>query len=126
MRLTASKAVSLDSELWSRWMNGQHLRALPVEELAPMVGSALVEAGVCKDAGGAFANGAASLLQGSLELVTDVVSQTPDVLGYKVNIVYEKFSLRLRLAFPAESATPCYRKPQEHMHLPSKKVVMCA
>lgn len=89
MRLTASKAVSLDPELWSRWMNGQHLRALPVEELAPMVGSALVEAGVCKDAGGAFANGAASLLQGSLELVTDVVSQTPDVLGYKVNRVYE-------------------------------------
>lgn len=65
-------------------MNGQHLRALPVEELSPMVGSTLVEAGVCKDATGAFAKGAASLLQGSLELVTDAVSQAHDVLGYKV------------------------------------------
>lgn len=65
-------------------MNGQHVRALPVEELAPMVGNVLVEAGVCKDAGGAFAMSAASLLQGSLELITDAVSQTHDVLGYKV------------------------------------------
>lgn len=66
-------------------MNGQHVRALPVEELAPMVGSALVEAGVCKGAGGAFAMGATSLLQGSLELITDVVGETHDVMGYKVS-----------------------------------------
>lgn len=51
-----------------------------------MVGSTLLEAGVCKDAGGAFATGAASLLQGSLELVTDAVTQTQDVLGYKVSL----------------------------------------
>ncbi len=76
--------VRRTSELCFRWMNGQHLRGLPVEELSPMVGSALVEAGVCKDAEGALAKGAASLLQGSLELVTDAVSQTHDVLGYKV------------------------------------------
>lgn len=50
-----------------------------------MVGSSLAEAGVCKDAGGAFAKGAASLIQGSLELVTDAVSLTHDVLGYKVS-----------------------------------------
>lgn len=67
-----------------RWMNGQHLRALPVEEVAPMVGSALVEADVCKDSGGSFAMGAAALVQGSLELVNDAVSQTRDVLEYKV------------------------------------------
>lgn len=67
-------------------MNGQHVRALPLEELAPMVGSVLVEAGVCKDAGGAFAMGAASLLQGSIELITDAVSQTRDVMGYKVHL----------------------------------------
>lgn len=65
-------------------MNGQHVRALPVEELAPMVGSVLVEAGVCKDVGGAFAMGATSLLQGSIELITDAISQTHDVMGYKV------------------------------------------
>lgn len=70
---------------WSgRWMNGQHLRALPVEELTPMVGAALVEAGVCKDAEGAFAAHTAGLLQGSLELVADVVEQTKAVLAYEV------------------------------------------
>lgn len=65
-------------------MNGQHLRALPVEELTPMVQKALVEAGVCKDAEGAFATHAAGLLQGSLELVADVVEQTKAVLAYDV------------------------------------------
>lgn len=70
-------------------MNGQHLRALPVEELAPMVGSALVEADVCKEASGDFATAAASLVQGSLELVNDAVSQTRDVLEYKVPSVNE-------------------------------------
>lgn len=65
-------------------MNGQHVRALAVEELVPMVGSTLVKAGVCKDAGGAFVTSAASLIQGSLELVTDAISQTQDMLGYKV------------------------------------------
>lgn len=72
------------SHVCRRWMNGQHLRALAVEELVPMVGSTLVEAGVCKDAGGAFVRSAASLLQGSLELVTDAISQTQDMLEYKV------------------------------------------
>lgn len=67
-------------------MNSQHLRALPVEELSPKVGEALVEGGVCKDAGGAFAMGAAALLQGSLELVGDVVGQAQDVMGYPVSM----------------------------------------
>eukprot|EP00903_Cladosiphon_okamuranus_P013091 g12211.t1 len=80
-RVVKSSAVFDMTKL--KWMNGQHLRALPLEELSPMVGSALVEAGVCKDAVGEFAKGAASLLQGSLELVTDAVVQTQDVLGYK-------------------------------------------
>eukprot|EP00752_Nemacystus_decipiens_P005945 g5369.t1 len=80
-RVVKSSAVFDMTKL--KWMNGQHLRALPVEELAPMVGSTLLEAGMCKDADGAFAKGAASLLQGSLELVTDAVNQTKDVLGYK-------------------------------------------
>ena len=66
-------------------MNGQHLRALPVEELTPMVGEALAEAGVCKEAGGTFAARASALLQGSLELVADAVKQTKTVLSYDVS-----------------------------------------
>lgn len=65
-------------------MNGQHVRALPAEELAPMVGEALVEAGVCKEPNGVFASESAALLQGSLELVTDVVGQAEEVMEYKV------------------------------------------
>ncbi|CAB1103538.1 unnamed protein product [Ectocarpus sp. CCAP 1310/34] len=80
-RVVKSSAVFDMTKL--RWMNGQHLRALAVEELIPMVGSALVEAGVCKDAGGPFVMSAATLVQGSLELVTDAINQTQDVLGYK-------------------------------------------
>ncbi|CAM9597847.1 unnamed protein product [Ectocarpus sp. 13 AM-2016] len=80
-RVVKSSAVFDMTKL--KWMNGQHLRALAVEELVPMVGSMLVEAGVCKDAGGPFVMSAATLVQGSLELVTDAISQTQDVLGYK-------------------------------------------
>lgn len=70
-------------------MNGQHLRALSIEELAPKAGEALVAGGVCKDAGGEVATGAAALLQGSLELVADVVGQAQEVLGYDVSAAYE-------------------------------------
>ncbi|CAM9762453.1 unnamed protein product [Ascophyllum nodosum] len=79
-RVVKSSAVFDMTKL--KWMNGQHLRALPVEELTPMVGEALAEAGVCKEAGGAFAARASALLQGSLELVADAVKQTKTVLSY--------------------------------------------
>lgn len=67
-------------------MNGQHLRALPIEELSPKVGEALAEAGICKDPSGEFAKKAGVLLQGSLELVADVVPQAQDVLAYPVSL----------------------------------------
>lgn len=65
-------------------MNGQHLRALPIEELVPKVGEALTEVGMCNDATGEFAKKAGVLLQGSLELVADVIPQAKDVLAYQV------------------------------------------
>lgn len=58
-----------------------------------MVGQALVEAGVCKDAGGAFAMGAAALLQGSLELVADVVGQAQGTLGYTVSTAWVLYKI---------------------------------
>jgi hypothetical protein len=63
----------------------QHLRALPTEELAPLVGAALVDAGICKDASGAFATGATGLCKGSMELVADVVPQIQQLLQYPVS-----------------------------------------
>lgn len=55
-----------------------------------MVGETLVGAGVCKDATGSFATGATSLLQGSLELVADVVDQAQDVMGFDVRMTRSK------------------------------------
>ena len=86
LQMTHTAIAVTPCPFFFRWMNGQHLRALPVEELAPKVGEALVEGGVCKDADGAFAKGAAALLQGSLELVGDVVGQAQDVMGYNVSM----------------------------------------
>ena len=57
-RITKSPAVFDMKKL--RWINGQHLRALPTEQLAALIGEHLQAAGVCS--GGAdtpFASAAA-------------------------------------------------------------------
>lgn len=51
------------------WMNGQHLRALPEEELRAEVGARWVASGLLKTADGPFAAAALALVQNSLELV---------------------------------------------------------
>ncbi|KAG5184901.1 Glutamyl-tRNA Synthetase, chloroplast precursor [Tribonema minus] len=65
-----------------RWMNGQHLRALPDEELSPLVGTALVEAGICTDAQGEFVAACTHICKGSMELVADAVPQVQMMLSY--------------------------------------------
>jgi hypothetical protein len=40
----------------SRWMNGQHLRSLPTEELASMLGNQWVKAGILSEYQEAFVN----------------------------------------------------------------------
>lgn len=52
------------------WMNGQHLRALPEEQLGPMIAGHLVEAGLIKEAGSPFALAVANILKvGALGLL---------------------------------------------------------
>lgn len=65
-------------------MNGQHLRSLPVEELVPEIGEALVNAGICEEATGSFVRKVTTLLQGSLELVSDAIPQTREILAFQV------------------------------------------
>ncbi|CAM9179987.1 unnamed protein product [Choristocarpus tenellus] len=81
-RVVKSSAVFDMAKL--RWMNGQHLRAMPAEELAPMVGEVLVKEGICTDAGGAFASGAAAVSKGSMELIADVIPLTKVVMSYQL------------------------------------------
>lgn len=71
-------------------MNGQHVRALPVEELLPSAGEALVEAGLCKDPTSPFVAQATTLLQGSLELVSDIIPQAQQTLNYPVRAAVEE------------------------------------
>lgn len=58
---------------------------MPAQDLVPMVGEALVGAGICKVADGAFVSGATALLQGSLELVVDIVPLARETLDFQVN-----------------------------------------
>jgi hypothetical protein len=57
------------------WMNGQHLRALPEEELLGRIGAALVADGVVTSPDSAFAKALAGLVKGSVELLTDCAAQ---------------------------------------------------
>jgi glutamyl-tRNA synthetase len=67
-----------------RWVNGQHLRALPDENLVPLVGACLEEEGMVKVGaeGAAFVSYATQVAKGSMELVNDAATIVGDVLTY--------------------------------------------
>lgn len=68
-RITKSPAVFDKVKL--SWMNGQHLRALPVDAVQALVGPHLVSAGLLARPDSPFATAAVALMQQSLELVAD-------------------------------------------------------
>ncbi|KAF6253056.1 non-discriminatory gln-glu-trna synthetase [Scenedesmus sp. NREL 46B-D3] len=82
-RITKSAAVFDKVKL--SWMNGQHLRALPEEELVSRIGEALVAAGVLSDASSAFAAAVSSLVKGSVDMLGDAAGQVPQLLGYPLS-----------------------------------------
>lgn len=79
-RVTKSAAVFDIEKL--KWMNGQHLRALPEESIVELIGQDLVEAGIAKDADGQFCRDASLLLQNSCDLVADSREQLRTILQY--------------------------------------------
>jgi len=79
-RVTKSPAVFDIKKL--NWINGQHLRALPEEERAAIVGAHLVEAGVAKEALSPFASLAAAMVAEKIELVNDASPLVADALAY--------------------------------------------
>ncbi|KIZ03334.1 glutamyl-tRNA synthetase [Monoraphidium neglectum] len=79
-RITKSPAVFDRVKL--SWMNGQHLRALPEEELLGRIGAALVADGVVTSPDSAFAKALAGLVKGSVELLTDCAAQARPLLSY--------------------------------------------
>ena len=105
-RVIASPAMFDDDKL--RWINGQHLRALPVSALAPLVAEFLAKDGVLP-AGGyeaapaiAFVETATTMAQPKAELIVDVSAMTLAALTYP---------LRATLSAAAdEQAAPAERK----------------
>jgi glutamyl-tRNA synthetase len=79
-RITKSPAVFDKAKLG--WVNGQHLRALPAQQAAALLGEAWAQAGLLSAGSGAFVERAAALVAPSCELVADGVDQLRGMLGY--------------------------------------------
>jgi len=79
-RITKSGAVFDKTKLG--WMNGQHLRSLPNDEIERMVGGRWVEAGILSSESSPFVSAAVAIVQNSLELVTDADSELLALLSY--------------------------------------------
>lgn len=79
-RITKSGAVFDKTKL--SWMNGQHLRSLDPEAMQVMVGGALKESGLVKDAASPFAIGAVNIIANSLELVSDAEKELLPLMDY--------------------------------------------
>ena len=79
-RVTKSPAVFDMKKL--RWVNGQHLRALPREKLAGLVGEQLQRAGVISGDSPDFTLAAAEMVAEKVELVNDAEALVRDALQY--------------------------------------------
>jgi len=65
-----------------RWVNGQHLRALPESRLAELVGAQLKGARVCEDTASRFTVAAAQMVAEKVELVNDAEPLVRDALVF--------------------------------------------
>lgn len=85
-RVTASPAMFDNAKL--RWLNGQHLRAMPIAELIPLVADYSRASGLLQDDVDSsalvtpFITAAVSAAQCKAELVTDIVDLTRATLTY--------------------------------------------
>ena len=67
-----------------RWVNGQHLKAMPLEDLSPLVEERLREAGALDGVAeeSAFATAAAALSQQSMSVLTDAKDLVDEAFAY--------------------------------------------
>jgi len=82
-RVTKSPAVFDIKKL--RWINGQHLRALPEEERCKLIGEHLKETGVAKDAESDFVEAASLMVAEKVELVNDAGALVRAALTYPLS-----------------------------------------
>lgn len=82
-RINKSGAVFDSTKL--RWMNGQHLRSLPSEELTKILGERWKITGLLVDSEGSFVKEATELLKDGIELVTDADTVLSNLLAYPLD-----------------------------------------
>ncbi|KAK9004571.1 hypothetical protein V6N11_042036 [Hibiscus sabdariffa] len=80
-RVNKSGAVFDSTKL--RWMNGQHLRALPSEELSKLIGERWKSTGLLTESEGPFE--AVQLLKDGIDLVTDSDTALSNLLSYPLH-----------------------------------------
>ncbi|KAK9102287.1 hypothetical protein Sjap_019541 [Stephania japonica] len=69
-----------------RWMNGQHLRSLPLEELIELLGDRWKTVGILTQAEGAFVQEAVELLKDGIDLITDADQALTNLLSYPLDV----------------------------------------
>ncbi|XP_038973583.1 glutamate--tRNA ligase, chloroplastic/mitochondrial-like [Phoenix dactylifera] len=82
-RVNKSGAIFDSTKL--RWMNGQHLRALPSEKLIEIFGDRWKSTGILLESKGKFVEDAAELLKDGIDLVTDVDTALLNLLSYPLD-----------------------------------------
>lgn len=65
-----------------RWMNGQHLRSLPSEELTKLIGERWKNTGILTQLDGPFVEEAVALLKDGIDLITDSDKALSNLLSY--------------------------------------------
>lgn len=79
-RVNRSGAIFDSTKL--RWMNGQHLRALPSEELNQIIGERWKNAGIVTESQGVFIKDAVLLLKDGIDLIPDSEKALSSLLSY--------------------------------------------
>uniref|UniRef100_A0A6V7QWI7 Glutamate--tRNA ligase, chloroplastic/mitochondrial n=1 Tax=Ananas comosus var. bracteatus TaxID=296719 RepID=A0A6V7QWI7_ANACO len=81
-RVNKSGAIFDSTKL--RWMNGQHLRSLPLDELIKILGDQWKRTGILLEAEGSFVKDATELLKDGIDLITDADTALSNLLSYPV------------------------------------------
>ncbi|KAF5733333.1 glutamate--tRNA ligase chloroplastic/mitochondrial [Tripterygium wilfordii] len=68
-----------------RWMNGQHLRALPSEKFNNLIGERWKSSGILRESDGPIIEEAAQLLKDGIDLVTDSDKALSSLLSYPLH-----------------------------------------
>ncbi|KAI3795645.1 hypothetical protein L1987_38301 [Smallanthus sonchifolius] len=77
-----NKSGAIFDSVKLRWMNGQHLKALPTDELLKSIGEQWRSAGILNESEGLFIEDSFKLLEGGIDVITDAEKLLSDLLSY--------------------------------------------